>query len=93
MAADTDAFGGAWLPTKNGQPLKFNKRADLLNVTHYVAIGTRIRVRLSVAWAKFQIGRRPITPKQNESLPDAYRKALVETTREQGKAELEGGSK
>jgi hypothetical protein len=88
MAARSDAFGDSWIPTKDGAPLKFHERGDLTRVTRYVAIGTKIRVVLSVAWAKFQIGRRPIAPKQGESLPTEYRKALAAATTEQGEAEL-----
>ena len=42
----------------------------------YVAIGSLLRVALGVAYAKYQVGKRPVFPKQGKPLPQPYVEAL-----------------
>ena len=54
----------------------------------YVAIGTRLRLALGVAHAKYVIGKRPVFPRQGESLPKAYLETLQRTSSAVIRAEL-----
>lgn len=77
--ASEDAYGRSWPAGKKGKRVTLDKTGALKSHLHYVAIGTRLRVALGVAYAKFQIGRRPVFPKQNGDLPDSYVSALMRT--------------
>jgi hypothetical protein len=68
-------YGLAWAPGEHGQKVTLRKTGDLAKYIRYVAIGTRLRVALGVKYAKYQIGKRPIFPRQDE-LPPAYLEAL-----------------
>lgn len=76
FAAGEDAYGGSWSPGKEGQKITLRKSGSLARYVKYVAIGTKLRVALGVAYAKYQVGRRPVTPRQGEPLPVAYVRAL-----------------
>lgn len=78
--ASSDAFGGSWMPGEKGQTVTLQKSGSLARTIRYVAIGTKLRVQLGVAYAKYQIGRRPIFPKQGDALPTTYVQALTATT-------------
>ena len=54
----------------------------------YVAIGTKLRVALGVAYAKFQIGRRPVFPTQGGTLPVEYSRTLQRTAVDVVRAEM-----
>ncbi len=77
--ASTDAFGNAWMPAKDGSTVTLNKSGGIASGVFFTAIGTKLRVILGVRHAKYQIGRRPIAPKQGEILPPAWRNILKET--------------
>jgi hypothetical protein len=68
--------GVPWAPGKEGQKITLHETGRLEATLRYVAIGTRLRVALSVPYAKFQIGKRPIFPRAG-TLPPAYRAALT----------------
>jgi hypothetical protein len=74
--AGTTAAGEPWKPGKKGQKITLRKSGDLAKYIHYVAIGTKLRVALGVAYAKYQVGKRPIFPTQYSKLPDTYVQAL-----------------
>lgn len=80
--AGEDAFGITWAPGANGQHVTLRKSGGIAGGVFYVAIGTKIRVRLGVPWAKYQLGKRPIFPKQGEVLPKPYVDALTKSTGE-----------
>lgn len=72
-------YGQAWKPGKKGQRITLRKSGDLARQIRYVAIGTRLRVALGVRYAKYQIGKRPVFPRQAGELPDTYVQALERT--------------
>ncbi len=86
--ASTDADGTPWAPLATGDRATLRKSGSLAGKIRYVAIGTRLRVALGVAHAKYQVGRRPLFPKQGEPLPPAYVKALQDATIAVCRAEL-----
>lgn len=80
--ASEDPYGVAWEPGAEGQRVTLRKSGTLLSNVRYVAIGTRIRLAITTGYAKFQVGRRPVTPLPGEPLPAAYAAALEQATRE-----------
>lgn len=74
--AGEDAFGGSWKIKADGTRATLKKSGALASKVHFVAIGTKLRVALGVAYAKYQVGSRPITPKQGQALPVAYTREL-----------------
>ena len=79
--ASADAYGAAWAPGADGQTITLRRSGALLNGVRYVAIGSRLRLALPTKYAKYQVGRRPVTPRQGEALPPAYARALNTTVR------------
>lgn len=79
--ASEDAYGAAWAPGESGQVVTLRKTGTLLSGVRYVAIGQRLRLALTTKYAKYQVGRRPVTPRQGEALPPAYARALGEAAR------------
>lgn len=75
--AGADAFGDTWMPGERGQRITLNKSGSLLRSLVYVVIGTKVRVQMSVTHAKYQIGPRPVLPRQGEGLPPSYVAALT----------------
>lgn len=77
FAAQRDPYGNAWAKGAKGQDVDLVAQGDLRSYVRYVAAGTRLRVALSVPYAKYQIGKRPIAPRQGETLPEPYLRALI----------------
>ncbi len=65
-----------WAPGADGKTVTLRKSGGIANGLYYVAIGTKLRVKLGVAWAKFQIGRRQVFPTQGAPLPPDYSQAI-----------------
>ena len=72
-------YGAPWRPGVKGQRVTLDKTGALKRYIHYVALGTKIRVALSVRYAKYQVGKRPVFPKQYGALPPSYMQALQRT--------------
>ena len=72
FAASQEPDGRPWKQGAEGQTVKLVKTGDLSKYVKYVAIGTLLRVALGVAYAKYQIGKRPVFPRQGQGLPDEY---------------------
>jgi hypothetical protein len=70
--------GVAWNPSLDGSTPSLVKSGALRKGLKYVAIGSVLRVVLPVKYAKYQIGRRPVLPRQNGQLPQEYRDKLDE---------------
>jgi hypothetical protein len=81
-------YGIAWQPGAKGQKVTLHKSGALEQQIRYVAIGTKLRVALGVAYAKFQIGKRAVFPRQGGELPDAYVQVLERTAARVCKEEL-----
>ena len=79
--ASEDAYGAAWAPGESGQVVKLRKSGALLDGVRYVAIGSKLRLALTTRYAKYQVGKRPVTPRQGEALPPAYARELDTTAR------------
>ncbi len=86
--AGTDAFGGSWKIRADGTRATLRKSGDLARHIKYVAIGTKVRIALGVAYARYQIGTRPVAPKQGEGLPVAYARELSRITADVCRAEI-----
>ena len=69
-------YGVPWAPGEEGQRVTLRKSGDLAKYIKYVAIGSLLRVALGVAYAKYQVGKRPVFPKQGKPLPQPYVEAL-----------------
>ena len=76
FAKSEDPYGAAWLPSVDGDTVTLQDTGSLRDQIHYVAIGTLLRVKLGVKHAKYQIGKRPVYPKQGGLLPKKYTDAL-----------------
>lgn len=74
--ASADPDGRPWRAGAEGQIVTLRKTGDLAKYIKYVAIGAKLRVSLGVAYAKYQIGKRPVFPRQGQGLPAAYVEAL-----------------
>lgn len=92
FSASEDAFGIPWEPGADGGTVTLRKTGALARFIQYVSIGTKVRVALGVAWAKYQVGRRQIFPRQGDPLPKAYVDALKRIAHEEIRASL-GGSR
>lgn len=74
----TTPYGVPWAPSKvTGKRVALRKTGDLERHTVYVPIGTKLRVSLGVPYAKFQIGKRPVFPRQDSILPPDYSATLA----------------
>lgn len=80
-----DPYGAPWAPGADGKKVTLRKTGKLKRFIHYVAIGTKLRVALGVKYAKYQIGKRPVYPKQGAPLPKKYSNALAEIVQRYGK--------
>lgn len=74
-----DAYGVGWKPSVDGEKVTLRKSGKLASNVRYKATGTRLRAVLGVAYAKYQVGARPIFPRKGDLLPKEYTVALKET--------------
>lgn len=74
--AGQDPYGNDWTPGADGDAVTLKKTGALERTLRYVANGTKIRVALTVPYAKYQIGKRPVFPKQGGTLPAEYTETL-----------------
>lgn len=80
--------GVTWAPGADGKRVTLHKSGALERGIQYVAIGTKIRVKLTVPYAKYQIGKRPVFPRQGAPLPVAYVEALTLASSEVVRTEI-----
>lgn len=90
FAAGEDPYGIPWVPGADGKPVTLRKTGALARTVRYVAIGALLRVVLGVPYAKYQIGKRPVFPRQGGALPPAYTKELQTATERVARSVLEG---
>ena len=74
--SSANAYGIAWIPGAEGQEITLRKSGALARGIRYVAIGTKLRMALTVRYAKYQVGKRRVAPGQGEPLPKDYADAL-----------------
>jgi hypothetical protein len=82
--------GVPWAPGADGKRVTLNKTGALRRLLRYVGIGTKLRVALAVPYAKYQIGKRQVFPRQGAPLPKPYVSVLQAVTSEVAKAALGG---
>lgn len=75
LAGETP-YGVPWAPGHEGEKVSLRKTDSLFRGVFYVAIGKLLRVKLGVKHAKYQIGKRPVFPRQDGALPPDYVRAL-----------------
>lgn len=90
--ASENPYGEPWAPGANGQTITLKKTEALARLNRYVAIGTKLRVALGVRYAKYQIGKRLVFPRQGAGLPESWRQLLANTTQEEARAYLKEGT-
>lgn len=88
--ASEDAYGAPWAPGYEGDMVRLRKSGALSRFIRYVATGTKLRLSLGVAYAKYQVGRRPVFPKQGGALPTEYARALERTADDVIRREMGG---
>jgi hypothetical protein len=69
--AGEDAYGNTWKPLKDGAPATLHKTGAMEEHLEYEAVGPKLKVKLGVKYARYQIGKRPVFPKRGK-LPDEY---------------------
>jgi len=74
--AGENAYGDSWEPSAEGKRVDLRASGALAGGVRYTAVGTRIRAVLTVPYAKYQIGKRPIFPRAGAKLPISYRTAI-----------------
>lgn len=87
-----DPYGAPWVPGADGKKVTLRKTGALERFIRYVAIGTKLRVSLGVKYAKYQVGKRPVYPRQGGLLPKKYSDALAEIAQRIGKFYIGGDS-
>lgn len=80
--AGTDPYGTPWVPSADGRDVTMRKTGALASGVRYVAVGEKLRLQLTTKYAKYQVGRRPVTPAQGAPLPTAYAEKLRTATQE-----------
>ena len=86
--ASENAYGTSWSPKADGTVATLRKSGALASKVQYVATGTKLRLALGTLYAKYQVGRRPITPRQGDKLPVEYSRALSQTAAQVCREEL-----
>lgn len=81
FASGETPYGVGWAPGVDGKRVTLRKSGALARGIRYVAIGTRLRLALTTSYAKYQVGRRQVTPGQGAALPGDYAAALATATR------------
>lgn len=82
FAAGETPYGDDWAPSPDGKQVTLRKSGALQSGVRYVAIGTKLRVALTTRYAKYVVGKRPVTPRQGSALPTEYAAALSRATAE-----------
>lgn len=77
FGASEDPYGTPWAPARDGSKVTLRQTGNLARFIHYVSVGTRLRVALGVPYAKYQIGKRPVFPRQGGALPPEYSRTLA----------------
>lgn len=91
--AGQNAYGDDWELGKEGEPVRLRRSGRLAGDVEYVATGTKLRARLGPKYAIYQVGRRPVFPRNGARLPRAYVEALKAKTAEIIESELKGATR
>lgn len=91
FSAGENAYGDTWDPGKKGERVRLQRSGKLASGVELIAIGTRLRSRLGPRYAIYQIGRRPVFPRNGARLPVDYVEALSVVTSAVIRAELGTG--
>ena len=74
--AGEDPYGVPWAPGVDGQTVTLRKSGDMLRPLAYIPRGPKLRASLTTRYAKYQLGKRTVFPRQGGLLPSAYSEAL-----------------
>lgn len=88
--ASEDPYGIPWAPGVDGEKVTLRETGALARGLTYVAIGRKLRMRLGVPYAKYQVGKRRVAPAQGAVLPTTYSNAIGQTANAVVHAELGG---
>jgi len=91
FAASADPYGVPWAPAEDGSKVTLVDTGDMRRDIQYEANGTKLRVKLGQPYAKYQIGKRPVYPKQGGLLPRKYTDALDALVAEEAEGRVIGG--
>ena len=75
FARGANAYGDPWEPGKDGERVTLRKSGRLAQFA-YVSTGTLLRTRLGPPYAKYQVGKRPILPRNGARMPVSYAAAI-----------------
>lgn len=92
FASSSDPYGVPWAPGEDGQKITLVDTGDMRRDIRYEANGTKLRVKLGQDYAKYQIGKRPVYPKQGGLLPRKYSDALEALVAEEAEGRVIGGA-
>jgi hypothetical protein len=92
FAAQADPYGVPWAPGVDGQKVTLVDTGDMRRDIQYEAIGTKLRVKLGQPYAKYQIGKRPVYPRQGGLLPTKYVEALDAIVADECEGRIIGGA-
>lgn len=87
--AGESPYGVAWDPSVDGKRVTLRKSGALFKFIRYVPAGAKLRVVLGVPYAKYQVGKRAVYPRQDSPLPNDYVDALKAAAAEVIKEELD----
>ena len=82
FGAGENAYGDTWEPGYRGAKVTLRDTGALAAGVKYTAIGTKLRAVLGPRYAKYQVGRRPIFPRNGARLPSAYADAIQKNAAE-----------
>lgn len=91
FASQADPYGVPWAPGEDGEKVTLVDTGDMRRDIQYEANGTKLRVKLGQPYAKYQIGKRPVYPKQGGILPRKYSDALDAIVAEEIEGRVIGG--
>jgi hypothetical protein len=91
--AGQNPYGDDWDLGKEGEQVRLRRTGRLAGDVEYVATGTKLRARLGPKYAIYQVGRRPVFPRNGSRLPVAYVNALKAKAAEIIESELKGATR
>ena len=86
--AGENAYGIAWDAGSKGERITLVRSGSTKRGLRFVAIGAKLRVALATRWAKYQVGKRPVTPAPGAALPSSFRDTLEQLTSSLAREEL-----
>lgn len=87
--ASQDPYGKAWAPSVvDGSTVDLKETGAMYSQLVYEAVGPKVKVDMAAPYAKYQVGKRPVFPKANATLPVSYLEVLQQATSDTIKEQL-----